>query len=97
MLVPKKQTLNASRISSSESVSFIFLAIIVRNSGVRQQLASSGVLSREMSHTREVDSAIVVGVHLVDHVLQLRLGRVLAERAHDGAQLLGRDLSCKHL
>ena len=28
--------------------------------------------------TWEVDGAIVVGVHLVDHVLQLGLGRVLA-------------------
>ena len=34
------------------------------------------------------------GARLVDHVLQLRLGRVLAQRAHDGAQLLGRDGAC---
>lgn len=44
--------------------------------------------------TREVDSSVVVSVHLVDHVLELRLARVLAERAHDGAQLLGGDLTC---
>jgi len=29
--------------------------------------------------------------HLVDHVLKLRLGRVLAERAHDSAKLLRGD------
>lgn len=45
-------------------------------------------------YTREVDGAIVVGVHLVDHILQLRLAGVLAERAHDGAQFLGGDLAC---
>lgn len=43
--------------------------------------------------TREVNGTVVVGIDLVDHVLQLRLGGVLAERAHDGAQLLGGDLS----
>merc|ERR1719181_1347302 len=40
---------------------------------------------------REVNGAVAVGIDLVDHVLQLRLGRVLAERAHDGAELLGGD------
>jgi hypothetical protein len=34
---------------------------------------------------------LTVGVDLVDHVLELGLGRVLAQRPHDGAQLLGRD------
>jgi hypothetical protein len=29
--------------------------------------------------------------HFVDHVLELGLGGVLAERAHDGAELLGGD------
>ena len=45
--------------------------------------------------TGEVDGAVVVGVDLVDHILQLRLAGVLAERAHDGAELLGGDLTCK--
>ena len=45
-------------------------------------------------HTGEVDGAIVVGVHLVDHILQLRLAWVLAERAHNGAQFFGGDLAC---
>ena len=45
-------------------------------------------------HTREVDGAIVVGVHLVDHILQLRLAWVLAEGSHNGAQFLGGDLAC---
>jgi hypothetical protein len=43
--------------------------------------------------TREIDGAIVVGVDLVDHVLELRFTRILAKRAHDSAQLLGSDLS----
>ena len=46
------------------------------------------------SHTREIDGAVVVSVNLIDHVLQLRLGRVLAQRAHNGTQLLGGDLAC---
>jgi hypothetical protein len=37
----------------------------------------------------EVDRPVPVGVDLVDHVLQLRLRRVLAQRTHDGAELLG--------
>jgi hypothetical protein len=43
--------------------------------------------------TREIDCAIVIGVHLVDHVLKFRLAGVLAEGAHDSAQFLGGDLS----
>ena len=45
--------------------------------------------------TREVDGAVVVGIDLVDHVLELRLAGVLAERAHDSAELLGGDLTCE--
>lgn len=33
----------------------------------------------DSARTREVDGAIVVSVDLVDHILQLRLGRVLAQ------------------
>lgn len=43
--------------------------------------------------TREVDGAVVVSIDLVDHILQLGLGGVLAERSHDGTELLGGDLS----
>ncbi len=32
-----------------------------------------------------------VSVDFVDHVLELGLGRVLSERPHDGAELLGGD------
>ena len=39
----------------------------------------------------EVDRPVPVRVDLVDHVLQLRLGRVLPQRTHDGAQLFGGD------
>jgi hypothetical protein len=48
----------------------------------------------EIRRTREVNGAIVVGVDLVDHILQFRLGRVLAQGAHDGAEFFGGDLSC---
>jgi hypothetical protein len=44
--------------------------------------------------TWEVNGAIVVGVHLVDHVLQLRFGWVLTQRAHDGTEFFGCDLTC---
>lgn len=47
-----------------------------------------------LGRTWEVDRAIVISVNLVDHVLQFGLGRVLAERSHDGTQLLSSDLSC---
>ena len=40
---------------------------------------------------REVDGAGAVLVDLVDHILQLGLGGVLAQGAHDGSQLLGGD------
>merc|ERR1719203_70710 len=39
----------------------------------------------------KIDGAIAIGVHLVDHVLQLGLRRILAQRPHDRAQLLGGD------
>lgn len=45
-------------------------------------------------HTWEVNGAVVVGVNLVDHILELRLAGVLAEGSHDGAQFLGCDLAC---
>lgn len=44
--------------------------------------------------TWEVDGSVVIGIDLVDHVLELRLRWVLAKGAHDSAQLLGGDLSC---
>ena len=34
--------------------------------------------------TWEVNGAVVVGIDLVDHVLELRLAGILAERAHNG-------------
>ena len=43
--------------------------------------------------TRKINSAVVVGINLVNHVLELGLGRVLSQRAHDGAQFLGGDLA----
>ena len=87
-------TLKASRISSSESVSFIFLAIIVRNSiSFVSQRAYSHTTGLIMLRTGKVNRSVVVGINLVDHVLKLRLGRVLAKRAHHRAQLLSSDLA----
>jgi len=60
-----------------------------------RQLGVHGLRSVvDEASTRKVNGAVVVSVHLVDHVLELRLAGVLAERAHDGAQLLGGDLTC---
>lgn len=68
---------------------------MVKNSIVRCQLSVlSLLLSEYESHTRKVDRAIIVSINLVNHVLQLRLRGVLAERAHNSAQLLGGDLAC---
>ena len=84
-------TLNASLISSSESVSFIFLAIIVRNSG--NPLNSKSQSLHRGVHTWEINGAIVISVNLVDHILQLRLRGVLAEGSHNSSEFLGSDLS----
>ncbi len=83
-------TLNASLISSSESVSFIFRAIIVRNSAKHQRLCQNILV---LAHTREINSAIVISVDFVDHVLKLRFRRILTKRSHDSSQLLSSDLS----
>jgi len=48
---------------------------------------------RAYLHTWEVDSAVVISINLVDHVLQLGFGRVLAKGSHNGTQLFGGDLS----
>jgi len=39
----------------------------------------------------EVDCAIAISIHLIDHVLELSLCGVLSQGPHDGAQLLGGD------
>lgn len=65
--------------------------------GLANLLLGVGILHLARHHGEElgeVNGAVVVGVDLVDHVLKLRLRRVLAERAHDGAELLGGDLAC---
>ncbi len=48
----------------------------------------------ERECTGEINGAVVVGVDFIDHVLQFRFGRVLAEGAHDGAEFFSGDLSC---
>jgi hypothetical protein len=47
-----------------------------------------GVPCHEGEEFWEVDGAIAVGVHLIDHVLQFGLGGVLPQRAHDCPQFL---------
>merc|ERR1711953_405472 len=37
---------------------------------------------------REVNGAVAVGVHLIDHILEFGLSRVLSERSHDSSQPL---------
>merc|ERR1719391_1351150 len=37
----------------------------------------------------EVNRAVAIGIHLVDHVLQLGLCGVLSQGSHDSSQLLG--------
>jgi hypothetical protein len=122
---PPRLTLKASRISSSESVSFILRAMSVKNSGksmVPLPSASTWSARRDTTMAREMYAracrsrctrapaeAAQQGAprrgwsawgdapqsdrapYLVDHVLKLSLGRVLAERAHDSAQLLRGD------
>jgi len=64
--------------------------------GLTDLLLGVGILHLPGHHgkeLREVDGAVVVGVDLVNHVLKLRLGGVLAQRAHDGTELLGGDLA----
>jgi hypothetical protein len=39
----------------------------------------------------KVDLSVSIRIDLVDHVLKFRLGRVLAEGTHDGAEFAGGD------
>mmetsp|Transcript_26522 Transcript_26522/g.70382 ORF Transcript_26522/g.70382 Transcript_26522/m.70382 type:complete len:204 (-) Transcript_26522:20-631(-) len=45
----------------------------------------------EAEELREVDGSVAIGIHFVDHVLELRLGGVLPQGAHHRAQLLRGD------
>ena len=51
--------------------------------------------SHEVQELWEIDGAVAVSIDLVDHVLQLCFGGVLAQRAHHSAKLLGGDGTCK--
>jgi hypothetical protein len=46
--------------------------------------------------TREINGSVVISIDLIDHILQLGLGRVLAKRSHDRAEFFSCDLSCIH-
>ena len=83
------KTLNASLISSSESVSFIFLAIIAGRPEV-----SSGDGGEWVDRTEElweIDLTVPVRVYFGNHVLEFRLGRVLPQRTHYRSEFLGSD------
>jgi len=47
-----------------------------------------------MKPTREVNGAVVISVNLVDHILKLGFGGILAEGTHDGAEFFRGDLAC---
>merc|ERR1719199_2199718 len=71
------------------------VAVLVEHlEGLDDLLLGVSVLHLASHHGEElgeVDGAVAVGIDLVDHVLQLGLSGVLAQRAHDRAQLLGGD------
>lgn len=99
------KTRNASLISSSLSVSFIFLAIMVRNSGksivpfpekkfLRSstfELLTSSTVTVNCWKPLRFDRVLTISIHFIDHVLQFCLCGILAQRAHDCAQLFGCD------
>lgn len=41
--------------------------------------------------TEHLQVQLTISIHFIDHVLQLSLCRVLAQRAHDSTQLFGRN------
>jgi len=47
-----------------------------------------------MKPTRKVNGAVVIGINLVDHVLKLGFGGILAKGTHDGAEFFRGDLAC---
>lgn len=73
----------------------VAVAILIEDlEGLLDLLLAVGVPHLPRHHGqefREVDRAVAISVDLVDHVLQLSLGWVLPERAHDGAEFLGGD------
>lgn len=96
------KTLNASLISSSLSTSRSLRAMSPMNwwsGGVRvfgkkrQMMGGTRThhCRRASTDLCEVYGSVAVGVNLVDHVLELSLGGVLAEGAHDSAELLDGD------
>lgn len=69
---------------------------MVRNSAIKKTLVYSTICGKDTRRpTREIDGAVVVRINLIDHVLELGLGRILSQASHDGSQLLGCDLTCK--
>lgn len=73
----------------------LWLGTSVRDSRLRHRGNNRAPVfkGRASERTREVNGAVVVGVDLVNHILQLGLGRVLTQGPHDRAELLGGDLS----
>lgn len=73
-------------------------AILIKHLERLQQLFFGiGLLDRlrhQAQKLLKVDDSVLVHVRLVDQVLQLRLGRVKTELAHDYAQFFGGDVAC---
>lgn len=48
---------------------------------------------RVLGRTEKVNGVVLVDIDLVDHVLQLDVGEILTQGAHNGADILGCDLA----
>lgn len=71
-------TLKASINYSSVSVSFIFLSLIANKPG------------HERQKFREINGAVTVSIHFVDHVLKLSFSGILTQRSHDSSEFLSK-------
>merc|ERR1719389_794181 len=82
---------DVTKLSSGDET----VAVLVEHlEGLLDLLLGVGVLhltSHQVQELGEVDGAGAIGIDLVDHVLELSLGGVLAEGAHDSSKLLGGD------
>jgi hypothetical protein len=79
------QTLKASLISSSLSVSRILRAIIVNHSG--KSITPLPSASTYMTELAESTIMKIEDSHLIDHVLNLSFSRILAQASHNDAEL----------
>merc|ERR1711936_87741 len=92
---PREATLSPPPLSVKLSVTSRKSAVLVEDAeGLLKLLLGVSVLhlaGHQRAELREVNGAVAISIDLVDHVLELSLGRVLAEGAHDSTKLLGGD------